>query len=1243
METNTGTLKGPLLVLMLLGCVSLCRCGGCGEDNGEEDGTEDAVEIEGDGLEDIDIQQEDVIEEDIPIDGEDIFVSWESASQSVFEDEGTVSVTAVLSDAGGDDVTVPFTVSGTATNPGDHDLADGSVTITAGSLTGELTFTVVDDSALEGDKTVVLTMGTPVNAALGATVVHTVTIIDDEVPSITVTAPNGGEVWRVMETHDITWTSENVTGAVDILYSIDNGGSWIDIVAGEPDDGAYSWTIPNTPGTTCLVRVQESDGSPFDTSDAVFEIQIAGEVWYADLDAITGANNGTTWADAFLEIQDAVTAASGGDEIWVADGTYHRQGTSDVLLTMQDYVAVYGGFNGTGTSRADRDPSANITILDGQDMVDHVVAGASQTVLDGLIIIGGQADGSAPHDSGGGMYNDSVTALLVENCAFSNNRADDMGGGMCNNDSTVTIDNCDFNGNIAGGGGGMHNENSSPMITDCIFRNNSYSGGVMAAGGLTTEGAASSPVLSRCIFDNNAGYNGGAIRARLGSLTLDNCVFFNNYSDVTGSGILNSDCDVKIANCTFTSNSRGALLAGWSSGGGSYTIANSILWDNPGLEIVGAAPATVRFSNIDQAGGYSDGGGNFSADPNFIDAAGGDLRIGQASPCIDAGDGDSAPATDVAGQPRSDDLLMPNSGTGTPDYSDIGAYEFIDQTTLLLTDPNGGEAWTIGSSRDVTWVSSGTTNVKIELSRNGGITWEEIEAGTSAAGGSYTWSSVTGPSGPHCIVRISDAADASTWDVSDNEFSILSDDTWYVDASAAGANNGTSWTDAFNEIQDAAAAAAFGDDIWAAAGAYHRQGADTVLLTMGEGIDIYGGFPMGGGAWADRDPAANVTALDGRDLVEHVVAGADNATLDGFTVTGGNAAAGWPAVGGGMVIENCSPVVSNCIFTGNHADDRGGAIYIADGTPVINGCSFNDNTAHDGGCICATRHSNPVITSSTFTQCAANDFGGALRVTGSGHPFPSPTISDCMFIMNIAGWGGGVSLTNVASTAAISGCLFERNVADSAWGGGLYLSNTSIAVTNSRFESNTASDSSSGRGGAVSQSGSSDSTFISCVFSGNVTMGDNYGGGALCNEDSTSATLINCTFDRNQATRPSAAGGAMYNTDGTLTVTNCILWGDLAATNPEIHQEGGTGTVTVRYSDIEGAMAGAGNINIDPQFIGLGDLHLQGISPCIDAADGDAAPLTDINGDGRIDVGTVLNTGTGTPDYADMGVYEYQP
>jgi len=108
-------------------------------------------------------------------------VSFTAASQSGSESIGAMTVTAQLSATSSQTVTVPFTVSGTATGGGsDYTISASPITIPAGALTGTITITVVNNALLEANETVIATMGTPTNATLGATTVHTATITDND-------------------------------------------------------------------------------------------------------------------------------------------------------------------------------------------------------------------------------------------------------------------------------------------------------------------------------------------------------------------------------------------------------------------------------------------------------------------------------------------------------------------------------------------------------------------------------------------------------------------------------------------------------------------------------------------------------------------------------------------------------------------------------------------------------------------------------------------------------------------------------------------------------------------------------------------------------------------------------------------------------------------------------------------------------------------------------------------------------
>ena len=139
----------------------------------------------------------------------------------------------------------------------------------------------------------------------------------------------------------------------------------------------------------------------------------AGTVWYVN-DTATGAGTGTSWADAFTDLQDALDQAVSGDEIWVARGIYRpsqRVNADDprsATFHLVNGVAVYGGFTGVETQRDQRDWLSVTSMLSGDLAGDdepgfvnydensyHVVMVqfvADTVALDGLTISGGNAN-----------------------------------------------------------------------------------------------------------------------------------------------------------------------------------------------------------------------------------------------------------------------------------------------------------------------------------------------------------------------------------------------------------------------------------------------------------------------------------------------------------------------------------------------------------------------------------------------------------------------------------------------------------------------------------------------------------------------------------------------------------------------------------------------------------------------------------------------------------------------------------
>jgi len=112
--------------------------------------------------------------------------SWSSSSQNILEGDISVVVQANLSGASSQDVTLPFSLSGSATPSSDYSVGVSSITIPAGQTSGSFSIILADDSAQESSETIVVTMGTPTNASAGNPSAQTITISDNDSAGITV-------------------------------------------------------------------------------------------------------------------------------------------------------------------------------------------------------------------------------------------------------------------------------------------------------------------------------------------------------------------------------------------------------------------------------------------------------------------------------------------------------------------------------------------------------------------------------------------------------------------------------------------------------------------------------------------------------------------------------------------------------------------------------------------------------------------------------------------------------------------------------------------------------------------------------------------------------------------------------------------------------------------------------------------------------------------------------------------------
>ncbi len=278
---------------------------------------------------------------------------------------------------------------------------------------------------------------------------------------------------------------------------------------------------------------------------------------FVDAANCPGPGDGSV-GDPYCSIQDAIDNAVGTDEIVVAAGTYF-----EMINFLGKAITV------RSTDPQDPVVVAN-TIIDGTGhfhVVQCVSGEGPDTVLEGFVITGGNANSFPDNNFGGGMYNNNSNPT-VTNCTFSENSAGD-GGGMANDfNSSPTVTNCTFSGNSGNSAGGMGNfEGSSPTVTGCTFTGNA-SGSF--GGGMSNE-VNSHPTVINCTFSGNtADFGGGMFNGS--STTVTDCSFCNNDPNDISGGFFDGGGNVFkcVGACCLDDSCIVAFEANCIAAGGTY-------------------------------------------------------------------------------------------------------------------------------------------------------------------------------------------------------------------------------------------------------------------------------------------------------------------------------------------------------------------------------------------------------------------------------------------------------------------------------------------------------------------------------------------------------------------------------------------------------------------------------------------------------------------------------------------------
>ncbi|HEY3267011.1 MAG TPA: right-handed parallel beta-helix repeat-containing protein [Armatimonadota bacterium] len=439
--------------------------------------------------------------------------------------------------------------------------------------------------------------------------------------------------------------------------------------------------------------------------------------------AAAGPRTGAGWANGFATVADGMAAATTGDEIWVRGGTYVQTAT----LILKNGVGLYGGFAGTETARAQRNPALNLTALDGNQKGAVVFANEAigpQTVVNGFTIRNGNG----------------VLALDKDNRPFT------AGGGVAIYQGSPEISGNIITANTVHGPLGrgaavyVKGANQARIVNNVIIANGSPTVGDGAVY-VEAETLNCSPLIANNVITANRGH---AVKSENATPTIANNVIHNNVGDgvfLFNNKALPNLTTVVVSGNTIVENRPADEATAYEGFGvsalfnGTLALSNNIIAWNRGGGIAHQYGFVIQSShNCVYGNNYSNftsnlsgtpnpliGNGNLVVNPGLASMPYDDFHIRHDSPCRNAGDPAAiVDGTDMDGQPRVQGGAV-----------DIGADE-SDGTAFPLTynvvrvkpagsDAGAGFSWTAAKR---------TIQAAVDLAGLGGEVW--VAAGSYA-------------------------------------------------------------------------------------------------------------------------------------------------------------------------------------------------------------------------------------------------------------------------------------------------------------------------------------------------------------------------------------------------------------------------------------------------------------------------------------------------------------------------------
>jgi hypothetical protein len=901
--------------------------------------------------------------------------------------------------------------------------------------------------------------------------------------------------------------------------------------------------------------------------------------------AATGANDGTSWLDAFTDLWDGLQASNSGDSIFVANGVYTINAGGS--FSVRSGVKIFGSFQGTESSLSERNLFAGDTsILRGNNYNVLVAYNVdSQACVDGFKITGG----------------------------FTHS-----GGGIRLSNSFLTLSNLVITNNYGEHGGGIHMSQSSPVCSNLKILNNRC--GKLGAGIMITDESA--PIFKVVIVENNRALSdatGAGIYIESNSRPVfDGVTITDNYGGNVGAGIYHTNANSVFKNSIITSNTtqQGAGIANYGDSTSSLTLINCAVTNNVGGGILNHG--VINLTNVTIAGNgatsdFSIGGG--------INNTG---RAQLTNVLIHGNSADSSNGLGGGLYTNGGEIILSNvtiagnkavegGGIYKTDSAILKVFNSISYGNSSEQLSNTNDGLIIKNSLVQGYTDSLNGNIKGE-----GILVDDIFTGPKQPGlstGGYYELNLCSPVVNRGDINLLDSTNIT--DLAGNarvfgagvdlgafesQKQAITSKVIYVDASANGNNTGTSWTNALTSLGEALGnAKCYGaDSILVADGTYHpdrRMDYQRVIssdsiersFVLVPNVKLIGGYPAGGGV---RNITELNTILDGGGYAAHVLVSAGNvgtAEVNGFKIINGgsnkelntivNGYQVYDCSGGGMYASVSSPMLKNLLFENNDVGESGGGYFGYQSSPLIENVVFKNNKALNGGGVANQYRSSPTLINVVIENNNAKyNGGGVYSIDTCDIVFDRVMIRD-----NEANIGGGVANEDL-STPTFKNVLIAENRA-SFMAGGMFNSNNTVA------------------------------TLMNVTIAGNITLGDSVGVGIyndLSSYTKSTNTIVFGNGGVNVVTLPDSTSQTSF--------AYSLVEGVSDSTNGNISADSIL-YATIFVNPLDSTHASTEN----------GDYSLKDGSPAINKGTNTNAPLVDLIGTTRPSKGVV-----------DLGAYEYK-